>query len=198
MKLLAATLGAVGFALFCAGAVPLVRGEVRARASLEQFAQSVHMRSQLVPGRHGERAADAPGTTMPAAVLRIDRIGLEVPVHPGTGEDVLVRGAGLIEGTAAPGSDGNVGIAAHRDRQFRRLGELVVGDRIRLESADRDRTYRVTRTSIVEPHEVGVLDPTSSPALTLVTCYPFRFVGAAPQRFIVRAEAESLRVLQPE
>jgi sortase A len=188
----ALVLAILGCVLFGAGIVPLVRGEGREREALAEFASAVQMRAQLVPGRNGQRAAPVPDIAGPAAVLHIARIDLEVPVHPGTDEEVLARGAGLIEGTARPGSEGNIGIAAHRDRQFRRLGELQVGDLIRLASPESDRDYRVTRLSIVSPSAVEVLDPTASPSLTLVTCYPFRFVGAAPQRYIVRAEADPL------
>ncbi len=123
------------------------------------------------------------------ALLRIPGLELEVPVTYGTSETVLRRGAGLIEGTAPPGTRGNVGIAAHRDTFFRSLEGIAVGDRIELDTSDRRSSYRVTELSIVEPSEVHVLADTGEDILTLVTCYPFYFVGNAPQRFIVRAAA---------
>jgi sortase A len=121
------------------------------------------------------------------AVLRIPGIGLEVPVYPGTTEPVLRRGAGLVEGTAFPGSTGNVGIAAHRDTHFRGLKDVAIGDLVELVTLDETRVYRISMLEIVEPRDVHVLDDTGEPALTLVTCYPFYFVGNAPQRYIVRA-----------
>lgn len=124
------------------------------------------------------------------AVLRIPAIGLEVPVRRGTDEGVLLRGAGLVEGSAPPGSDGNVAIAAHRDSFFRGLRGLAVGDPIVLVARDRTRTYRVTRLSVVQPRDIAVLDDVGTPAITLVTCFPFHFVGRAPQRYIVRALAD--------
>ena len=124
----------------------------------------------------------------PLAVLRIPKIHLEVAVLPGSDDATLDRGVGHVEQTALPGADGNIGIAGHRDGFFRGLKDIVVGDRIELDTADGMDTYRIARTWIVEPDDVSVLDPTPTRTITLVTCYPFYFVGSAPQRFIVRAE----------
>ncbi len=123
----------------------------------------------------------------PLAVLRIPRLGIEVAVLEGTDDLTLNRAAGHIAETAAPGMPGNIGIAAHRDSFFRGLKDIAAGDLIELESLQKVDRYRVERTWIVEPDDVSVLDPTGSPAITLVTCYPFYFIGSAPQRFIVRA-----------
>ena len=121
------------------------------------------------------------------AVLRIPKIRLEVPVLNGTDDRTLDRAVGFIEGTAEPGTDGNMGIAGHRDGFFRGLKDIAAGDVIEVDTRQRTDVYRVERTWVVDPEDVSVLDPTSTPALTLVTCYPFYFVGAAPRRFIVRA-----------
>ena len=126
----------------------------------------------------------------PLAVLRIEKIGLEVPVLRGTDDRTLDRAVGHIEDTAAPGTDGNLGIAGHRDGFFRGLKDIVPGDTIEVQTLQGRDVYRVERTWIVNPEEVSVLDPTPTPALTLVTCHPFYFNGSAPQRFIVRAVRE--------
>lgn len=123
----------------------------------------------------------------PLAILRIFKIGLEVAVLPGTDDFVLNRAVGHIENTALPGTDSNSGIAGHRDGFFRGLKDIAVGDAIELETVDSRQMYRVERTSVVYPEDVSVLDPTPTRSLTLVTCYPFYFIGSAPQRFIVRA-----------
>jgi sortase A len=123
----------------------------------------------------------------PLAVLRIPKIRLEVPVLPGTDDHTLDRAAGHIEDTAQPGMDGNSGIAGHRDGFFRGLKDITLGDMIELDTLQGTDVYRVERTWVVKPEDVSVLDPTPTPALTLVTCYPFYFVGSAPERFIVRA-----------
>jgi sortase A len=124
----------------------------------------------------------------PQAVLRIPSVKLVVPVFEGTRELNLNRGAGRIEGTARIGEAGNVGIAAHRDGFFRALKDVRVGDTLLLERVTATRTYRVVSTTIVDPSEVSVLAPTTTESVTLVTCYPFYYVGSAPRRFIVRAQ----------
>lgn len=126
-------------------------------------------------------------TPLPVAVLSIKRIGLEVPVLQGTDDWTLNRAVGVIEDTPLPGSPGNSGIAGHRDSFFRVLKDVVTGDLMTVETARATETYRIERIWIVDPDDVSVLDPTESPSITLVTCYPFYFVGSAPQRYIVRA-----------
>ena len=133
-----------------------------------------------------KRALETPGPA-PLAVLRIPRLSIDVPVLEGTDETALNRGVGHIEDTAAPGADGNSGIAGHRDGFFRGLKDIVGGDVIELRTPQRTETYVVTRSWIVNPEDVSVLDPTPVRSITLVTCYPFYFIGSAPQRFIVRA-----------
>ena len=123
----------------------------------------------------------------PLAVLRIPKIHLEVPVWEGTDDLTLNRGVGWIQGTAPVGNDGNIGLAGHRDGFFRGLKDLRKGDQVELEGRQRTDTYIVDEIEIVDPKNVGVLRPRSKPSLTLVTCYPFYFVGSAPKRYIVHA-----------
>ncbi|HEY1435199.1 MAG TPA: class D sortase [Thermoanaerobaculia bacterium] len=132
----------------------------------------------------------AQAASVPLAVLRIPKIGLEVAVLDGTDDFTLNRAVGHIEDTAKPGENGNVGIAGHRDGFFRGLKDIVKGDTMELETTTGTMTYRVDDISIVKPEDVRVLDPTPGPVLTLVACYPFYFVGHAPQRYIVRAVPE--------
>ncbi|HEX6993350.1 MAG TPA: sortase [Gammaproteobacteria bacterium] len=136
--------------------------------------------------REYAKAVTRPGR--PAGALRIPSIGLEVPVYSGTSELNLNRGAGHIEGTAPLGADGNVGIAAHRDGFFRGLERLHIDADVLLEVEARTLRYRVVEMRIVRPTDVHVLGPTETPSVTLVTCYPFYFVGNAPERYVVRAE----------
>lgn len=127
----------------------------------------------------------------PLAVLRIPKIDLEVAVLAGTTELVLNRGVGHITGTPLPGEAGNIGIAGHRDGYFRGLKDVAIGDVIEMATLSGDSKYTIIETWIVEPPDVWVLDPTETPSITLVTCYPFYYAGSAPQRFIVRAEKVS-------
>jgi sortase A len=123
----------------------------------------------------------------PLAELSIPRLGMEAVVAEGDGDGVLQHAVGHLPESARPGEDGNVAIAGHRDTFFRDLKEVRAGDRIELANADGVDTYRVEWTAVVEPWQVSVVDDAGYPALTLVTCYPFHYVGHAPHRYIVRA-----------
>jgi sortase A len=123
----------------------------------------------------------------PLAVLRIPKLHLEVAVLPGTDDFVLNRAVGHIDDTALPGTDGNSGIAGHRDGFFRGLKDINGGDEIEVETLQGKEVYRVERVWVVAPEDVSVLDTTPARSLTLVTCFPFYHVGPAPQRYIVRA-----------
>ena len=121
------------------------------------------------------------------ARLAIDRLHLQVAVVEGDSDADLRLGAGHIPYTALPGNSGNVGIAAHRDSYFRPLRNIHKGDVITLSTPDETYRYQVDSTEIVTPDHSEVLLPTPEPSLTLVTCFPFYYVGSAPERFIVRA-----------
>lgn len=133
-------------------------------------------------------AANATAPETPEAVLRIAALQLEVPIYSGTSEVNLNRGAAHIEGTATLSHSGNIGIAAHRDGFFRKLKDIAIDDEVDLDVGERTLRYRVVDIRVVSPSDVHVLAPTETPSLTLVTCYPFYFLGAAPERYIVRAE----------
>jgi sortase A len=121
----------------------------------------------------------------PIAVVRIEKANIRVPVYEGTDELALNRGLGWIEGTARPGEGGNIGIAGHRDGFFRKLKDLSSGDEIELSTIGNTAVYTVDEIKIVTPNDVSVLRPRAAPSLTLVTCYPFYFIGDAPQRYIL-------------
>jgi sortase A len=121
----------------------------------------------------------------PLAVIRIARIHVEAPMLEGTDDLTLNRGVGHIAGTALFGKNGNVGIAGHRDGFFRGLKDIKIGDRIGVEEPSKVETYIVDQLQIVDPKNVTVLRSSNRPELTLVTCYPFYYIGRAPQRFIV-------------
>jgi len=119
--------------------------------------------------------------------IEIPRLGVSTIVKEGDDARTLDLAVGHIRGTALPGALGNIGLAGHRDTFFRRLQHIEIGDVIRLVAPEGTFTYLVERAHVVAPKDVWVLDATAEPALTLVTCYPFSYVGAAPERFIVRA-----------
>jgi len=147
-------------------------------------------RSQL-HGRHElERSSFTsalPRTGDVVGQLEIPRLGLSTVVFEGADDDVLDRGAGHLTGSALPGDRGNMVLAAHRDTFFRPLRNVRVGDQVKIRGRNKDSVYVVESTTVVESDDTYVLDATTQPALTLITCYPFRYIGPAPERFIVRA-----------
>jgi sortase A len=120
-------------------------------------------------------------------------VHLSANVLEGSTDDVLAVAAGHIEGTALPGAAGNVGIAGHRDTTFRAVRNLKVGDPLLLKTAKGVFDYRIDSMQIVTPDAVWVLNPTDTPVLTLVTCFPFNFIGHAPKRYIVKAHLVGTR-----
>ena len=123
--------------------------------------------------------------------LEIPRLHLRAIVREGTAESTLTLALGHISGTALFGEDGNIGIAGHRDTLFRGLRAIGAGDLIWFETTGGTYSYRVESIGIVKPEDVGVLSRGRYPELTLVTCYPFGFIGSAPDRFIVKARRVS-------
>lgn len=123
--------------------------------------------------------------------LAIPRLHMRAIVREGASEGILSLGVGHIPGTALPGQGGNVGLAGHRDTMFRGLRKIGKNDLIQFETLAGNYTYQVESTQIVKPSTVSVLSPGSHDELTLVTCYPFYYVGSAPDRFIVKARQVS-------
>ena len=119
--------------------------------------------------------------------LEIPEVGISVMVLQGIEEETLHAGAGHVPGTPLPGGDGNSAIAGHRDTFFRKLEGIRAGDRIRFSTVHGTSEFVVNSTEIVEPADTQVMESRGQPELTLITCYPFYFVGSAPHRFIVHA-----------
>ena len=135
----------------------------------------------------GSEHREAVRTRLAWGRIDIPSIGLSAMIIEGVDPPTLQRAVGHIPGTALPGIPGNVGLAGHRDTFFRSLRDIHENDEIKLETLDGSYRYRVAFTQVVDPGDVDVLSSADDSVLTLVTCYPFTFVGAAPQRFIVRA-----------
>ena len=193
----------LGLSLLAIYVVARIDGTVWSRLAVQSFDQSANRYSQnpvrgpgsvrtdfslWSPPRIAAYEQSLTRHFIPAlAVLRVRSIDLEVPVLDGTDDLTLNRGTGWIRGTTRPGEAGNIGIAGHRDGFFRGLKDLKVNDTMELVTGDRTDTYSVDQIRIVNPDDVSVLQPGATPSLTLVTCYPFYFVGSAPQRYIVHA-----------
>ncbi len=140
---------------------------------------------QRMPAPRTVSAALPPGA--PIGRIEIPRIGVRAMIVNGTAATTLRHAVGHIEGTALLGGEGNVGLAAHRDTFFRGLRDIRKGDTIEIETLQGAYEYVVNATRIVGPADTAVLDGSARPTLTLVTCYPFDYVGPAPRRFIVQA-----------
>jgi sortase A len=150
------------------------------------LAQQMHAegQSKVSPSGSAAKEGDVLGR------IEIPRFGMMVAIVEGTTPRMLDVGVGHIEGTALPGEPGNIGIAGHRDTYFRALKNIQIGDGIRIQTATGLSRYKVDKVQIVAPDDIRVLAPSAASAITLVTCYPFHFIGAAPQRFVVHAYRE--------
>lgn len=184
----------VGFTLITAGFAVRIDGMLERRAAISDFERIKALvaaqadQSEWSDKRKADyqRALqDDAGETL--AVLRIPARNIEVPVFDSTEETALNRGSGHVTGTALPGEKGNVAIAAHRDGFFRGLKDIEIGDEIELVTLVGRQTFQVADLQIVDPFDVSVLEPIESTVITLITCYPFYYVGDAPERFVVRA-----------
>jgi sortase A len=129
--------------------------------------------------------------------LEVLRLGLKAMIVQGDSEKLLRHALGHLPETALPGETGNVALAGHRDGLFRPLRDVRPGDLITLRTPDREFQYQVEWTAIVPPTAARVIQPTSEQTLTLVTCFPFYYVGAAPERFVVRAHEISVAPRSP-
>jgi len=127
----------------------------------------------------------------PLGILTINKINLQVPIYNGTDDVTLDRGAGRIKGMARMDEDGNLGISGHRDGFFRGMKDVKVGDDIDIQTTLGTENYEVTSIIIIPKEDASVLAPTTEKKLTIVTCYPFYFVGHAPKRLIVTAKPKS-------
>jgi sortase A len=148
----------------------------------------------ITPISRGVRPArNAPGAVI--GRLSVPRLHLSAMVREGIDRKTLLLAVGHIPATALPGQPGNVGLAGHRDTFFRGLKDLRTGDEIRFSTLGGDFNYVVESLTIVEPDDVAVLAPSAENILTMVTCYPFYYVGGAPKRFVAKARQVAPQVL---
>ena len=169
-----------------ASAQALVEGRTQSQSGLPDFSLWSEKRIK------GYRASLLANVPPPLGVLDIPSLQLQVPVLEGTDDVTLDRGVGHIRGTASLGESGNIGVAGHRDGFFRVLKDIHLGDAIDLHSQSGTSHYLVDEIQIVPPTDVSVLGARAKPSLTLVTCYPFYYVGSAPLRYIVHATAADM------
>jgi len=158
-------------------------------ARLYQASAKQSLETQIQPENEHTAAAPKPPVKNGDVLGRMDipRLGVSVAVLQGTNSRILRLGVGHIEATALPGEPGNIGIAGHRDTFFRELKDVHRNDQIELQTANGRFRYQVDWAKVVAPDDTSVLASSTESALTLVTCYPFYFVGPSPKRFVVRA-----------
>jgi sortase A len=179
-----AVIAAAGFALFWSE--ELQRIYVPTLPSIER-----HSGSGSAPSTEAREGA-------PIGLIEIPRLGLSSVVLEGDDTEALLLGVGHLSDTPLPWHGGNTVFAAHRDTFFRPLAHIRKNDVIKFSTADAEFEYVVTELKVVEPTAVEVLKPTTAATLTLITCFPFDYIGPAPQRFIVRAERSSRSPLEPD
>jgi sortase A len=188
---LAAGVVALGYAAYVT-----VQARVYQRAEALRFEQA--RAADAIASAAASASVAAAAATLAARIpddgesigeIVIDRLGIDVIIAQGDSDAILARAVGHLRATAMPGVVGNVVLAAHRDTFFRPLKDVRAGDAITLKTRKGDFGYVVESTSVVRPTDVYVLEPTGGQTLTLITCFPFYYVGAAPNRFIVRARA---------
>jgi sortase A len=206
---------AIGLALLAVWAGAKLSGSVASRAAIERFqtdAAAAPGTGNSAPAWHDSITDSSTDFTLwnpkrvmaykdslsaktdrPLAILRIPKIKLVVPVFNDTDDLTLNRGVGRILGTAQIGQLGNLGIAGHRDGFFRGLKDMGRDDIVELIRPERTDQYVITQVQIVNPEDVSVLTSTPAPTLTLVTCFPFYYVGNAPHRYVVTASYQTSR-----
>ena len=210
---------AAGLALTGFFLVQIAQGEVERRNGIEQFEQLATIdfsdpaaaaevpafedttgnpdTTLWAPGRIADYEASLKADLPPIiGILEVPSVGLEVPVYPTDSEMAMDRGAGVIDGMAYPHEPGNIGIAGHRDGYFRVLKDVEVGDTLMLRTLEGPKSFTIDAVQIVEISDTHLLQDTNDQTVTLVTCYPFYFVGHAPQRYIVTASLDTTNVNQ--
>jgi sortase A len=174
------------------------RGAATSPAAAGSDASAAPRGANAAPAAAARRARAAPRANLDAlGRLVVPRLGLSVMVAEGIDNRTLRRAAGHIPGTARIGSGGNAGIAGHRDGFFRPLKDVRSGDEVVVTTPGAISRYRVEWAEVVPPEDTSSLRPTTYPALTLVTCYPFHYVGTAPDRYVVRARLIESRASTP-
>jgi sortase A len=160
-------------------------------ATAQQRARQLLSRKAVPPPVAPHHKLRGPSRGDVIGELQIPRLDISVVIFEGDDAGILRIGAGHIPWTALPAASGNIGIAAHRDTYFRPLRLIRLNDLIELKTPAGASRYCVTETKIVKPSDIGVLARTPGRDLTLVTCYPFYYIGSAPERFIVHARKVS-------
>ena len=172
----------LGLAIGCLGVYAYETVEARRFQTEQTEAFERAAKTEAAPAR--VRAGGLVG------MLDVPRLQLTTPVVEGDDDRTLKRAGGHLPYTPMPWESGNSALAGHRDGLFRPLKDVKIGDEIRFRTTREEFRYRVTRTSIVLPDDVSVLEPQGKASLTLITCYPFNYVGSAPKRFIIHASRE--------
>jgi sortase A len=179
---------AAGLLLIAIYLVPTVYGTVMSHLALAQFRASGHANRLWDSARiRAYQRSLAVSFPAPEAILRVPKAAIEVPILEGTDDLTLNRGVGHIPGSSLPGHSGNIAITGHRDGFFRGLKDITAGDTIEVVRHNQTDKYLVRNIKIVLPSDTSVLNQTDDSTLTLITCYPFYYVGSAPQRYIVQA-----------
>jgi sortase A len=194
----------IGLTLLAFWGVARLHGSMASQEAIERFRTGTQLTLNTTEGTTSAvdftlwnpkrvaayKASISMKTNLPVAILRIPQINLEVPVFDNTDDLTLNRGVGRIRGTAQIGHTGNLGIAGHRDGFFRGLKDIGLNDVVDVIRPGATDEYVITEMRVVNPNDISVLAPTTVSTLTLVTCFPFYYIGNAPQRYIITARSQ--------
>jgi len=185
---LGAAVAAIGTLMILLAATAVVEGWFYQWLGHGQFTAALLSEKRVhAAGKPSAAVNRRPARGTLIAKLQVPRLNMSVVVLEGSDDGTLKKGPGHIEETALPGELGNVGIAGHRDTHFRPLRNIQIGDKVIVTTTTSAIHYFIDTIDIITPTDMEILDPTSGPTLTLVTCYPFEFIGNAPMRYVIRA-----------
>jgi sortase A len=186
---LGSAVAAVGLVMIVLAAAAIAEGWFYQWAGHREFSAALLSEKRVhAAGKETDTAVNRrPARGALLGKLQVPRLNMSVVVLEGSDDGTLKKGPGHIEETALPGELGNVGIAGHRDTHFRPLRNIQIGDKVIVTTTTSSIQYFIDTIDIITPTDMEILDPTSGPTLTLVTCYPFEFIGNAPMRYVIRA-----------
>jgi sortase A len=182
----------IGMILLGIGVWQIINVKIQNNASLETAKKLVQASSKNPPGQSASKSDAPPEMGEAVGILEIPKIKAQLAIIEGTDPDDLEKGVGHYKGSYFPGDKGQIVLSGHRDTVFRKLGELKIGDALNMQMPNGQFTYEITKTKIVKSDDTSIITlQNQEEELILTTCYPFRYVGNAPERYIIYAKQKA-------